>query len=156
MKKSISVISLLLFVLSCATYRPNINTDRSAVIQNRGQPTESYQHNNWRLDYYWLFPECMAYLYRNNSLVAYCPALPKDMKRYLLPCINSQNENIIRNKKIIIGLSSIELVLSWSWPDEVNRYQAGTVEQWIYRGGGRIVYVYLYNDKVDNWQSIKY
>jgi len=91
--------------------------------------------------------QCYAYLqkikenrYRNNRIVK--------IRKYHLP---SDIENLIIEKRIRIGMTKQQVILSWGKPERINRSVGswGIHEQWIY---GR-TYVYFENGILTAWQD---
>ncbi len=59
---------------------------------------------------------------------------------------NRREWNLIRNKKIQVGMSKNALLCSWGWPDKINRSSYGS-DQYVY--GNQ--YVYVRRNRVTAW-----
>ncbi|MBP6152538.1 MAG: hypothetical protein KA413_03650 [Candidatus Methylopumilus sp.] len=69
-----------------------------------------------------------------------------------IPSIFSKEEiNAIRNRLIFRGMSQRALSWSWGYPSKSNDWGRGGTQD-IYNG---VDYVYIKNDKVIDWQSIR-
>jgi hypothetical protein len=65
---------------------------------------------------------------------------------------------LIKEKKIMTGMSETALILSWGYPTKINRSVGsyGVHKQFVYRGYSRYspsTYVYVKNGKVSGWQD---
>lgn len=60
-------------------------------------------------------------------------------------------QKLIQERKIIIGMTQEQVLLSWGKPDDINRNVGswGNHEQWIYGNS----YIYFKNGKLTSWQD---
>lgn len=64
---------------------------------------------------------------------------------------NKKIQNLIKERKITIGMTPKQAILSWGKPDDINRTVGswGKYEQWVYGSN----YLYFENGKLTSWQD---
>lgn len=69
---------------------------------------------------------------------------------------NMAMRDVVYENKIKIGMTKEESILSWNYPDDINKTTGsfGVLEQWIYRGSNYDnTYVYFENGRLKSWQN---
>ncbi|MBO2684962.1 hypothetical protein [Shewanella algae] len=80
------------------------------------------------------------------------PLPPWSMKYYDPAMFSDRDNQLIKDKKVAVGMTKMALLFSWGPPDKINRSAYGP-EQWIYRNGYDAQYVYVKDDIVVNWSE---
>ena len=157
----IAALCLLTFV-SCARYHTPDSENRNAMIQTHGNPAESYQHGEFRLDCYDTGEFGELYLYKKESLIdcsAYHRSTDMDWsaicRSFFLHHFDSEFQSKVTRRHFEAGDSELAVFFILGSPDSINRQDDDTLERWVYNPASEPRYVYVRDGIVEDSQAVK-
>jgi len=100
---------------------------------------------------------CLSLLLSSCALTTVQALEQKRREDYIRinPDIEPRYKEAILSAKIMLGMSSDQVLASWGRPDKIHRSVGrwGVHEQWIYGKTPYAYYLYFENDKLVSWQE---
>ncbi len=96
---------------------------------------------------------CQLYINELNRQKGIIKRSPEEISRIeQIKNEDFENYNLVKNEKIIVGMSEEHLLLSWKKPKRINESchsRVGCIKQYVYVD----TYVYVKDGKVSSWST---